>query len=72
MGIIEGPCGYSTRLVGTLGKLVFQADLGRKCPCGTQNRCFWGVSLLGRLWVQESGEGAVLTMVEQGYDPSVA
>ena len=26
----------------------------------------------GRLWVQETGDGAVLTMVEQGYDPSVA
>ena len=23
MGIIEGPCGYSTRLVGTQGKFVF-------------------------------------------------
>ena len=23
MGIIEGPCGYSIRLVGTQGKLVF-------------------------------------------------
>ena len=28
--------------------------------------------LLGRLWVQESRDGAILTMVEQGYDPSVA
>ena len=28
--------------------------------------------LLGRLWVQEYAGGAVLTMVEQGYDPSVA
>ena len=28
--------------------------------------------LLGRLWVPESGGGAVLNMVEQGYDPSVA
>ena len=26
---------------------------------------------LGRLWVRESG-GGVLTMYEQGYDPSVA
>ena len=23
MGIIEGPCGYSTRLVGTEGKLIY-------------------------------------------------
>ena len=41
MGIIEGPCGYSTRLVSTQGRLVL--DLGRKCPGGTRNRCFWGV-----------------------------
>ena len=27
---------------------------------------------LGRLRVQESGGGGVLTMDEQGYDPSVA
>ena len=25
-----------------------------------------------RLWVQESMDGVILTMVEQGYDPSVA
>ena len=27
---------------------------------------------LGRLWVQEFKGGVILTMVEQGYDPSVA
>ena len=27
---------------------------------------------LEKTWVQESGGGAVLTMVEQGYDPGVA
>ena len=34
MGIIEGPCGYSTRLVGTQGKLVFRETLGESVPVG--------------------------------------
>ena len=39
VGIIEGPCGYPTRLVGTQGKLVFRETLGES----VQNRCFGGV-----------------------------
>ena len=47
-------------------------------PCGC---CKWAMqgmwvslenSFSERLWVQESMDGVILTMVEQGYDPSVA
>ena len=109
MGIIEGPCGYSTRLVGTQGKLVFRETLGESAPVGPRigvfghpaalryqrqgpstgvrpHGCCRGTMwvpgrvggypgktrFLGRLRVQESGGGGVLTMDEQGYDPSVA
>ena len=34
MGIIEGPCGYSNRQVGTQGKLVFRETLGKSGPVG--------------------------------------
>ena len=32
MGIMEGPCGYSTCLVGTQGKLVFRETSGESVP----------------------------------------
>ena len=34
MGIIEGPCGYSIRPMGTQGKLVFRETLGESAPVG--------------------------------------
>ena len=57
MGIIKGPFGSSTRLVGTQEKLVFLADFGRKCPDGTQNRCFWEVRqrFVGSDWGKAQG-----------------
>ena len=45
----------------------------RCCKCAMQGR--WVPcenSFSERLWVQESKGGVILTMVEQGYDPSVA
>ena len=32
----------------------------------------WENSFLERMWVQDSEVGVILTMVEQGFDPSVA
>ena len=105
MNIIKGPCGYSTRLVCTLGKLIFREILGESVPVGprigvfgaygsaslpeieTKHRCCRGViwvscrvggypgktrfvreTVGSRVW----GRVVVLTMVEEGYDPSVA
>ena len=34
MGIIEGPCGYSTRLVGTQGNSFFRETLGESGRVG--------------------------------------
>ena len=50
MGIIEGPCGYSTRLVGTQGKLVFRPWV--KVSRWEPDRCFGGVqqSFVARDW----------------------
>ena len=40
MGIIEGPCGYSTPLVGTLGKLFFWETSGESVPVGPRINVF--------------------------------
>ena len=85
MGIIEGPCGYSTRLVGTQGKLVFRETLGESAPVVPRIGVFWhpaalrcqrqgpstGVPLHGTAGTRVGGGGVVLTMDEQGCDPSV-
>ena len=43
------------------------------CKCDMQGRWVpWENSFSERLWVQESKGGVILTMVEQGYDTSVA
>ena len=68
MGIIEGPCGYSNRQVGTQGKLVFRETLGKSGPVGPRIGVFGHPAALR---CQSQGPSAGMQPHEYPHGPSI-